>query len=618
MRLVRINGRAGVVIMEPLHRLLFGQGRDLGLPVALLAELDTTSNGSATRPGDGDGVSLCRTASTGWCPAPGTLGGLIVGLATFRGDRSTLTMNHQRLRPRKGTFMQHWLARSLIATVMALMVLSVGGPAVAQDDSKFDSLTSQQHVYDDTDSSLSAEERTDLRRRIDDLRGQTDADVVVYVRDLQASPKETLRQVEALQQAWVSESGAGQDTAVAILINRNPDDDTDARAGIYVGSTFNNGNVPRGEQENIVADALIPPLRDGDVHVSLVAGLDRLGTSIINGPPRDAFQEWATDAADSWAPWTVLTLTLVGFLGAGLLFRRRATTHVPMPEPTTTRPGSLPPALAGALTAGGPQASAIPSVILDLATRDALAIEQEKSPGKFSKGTVQIRLLDRSKIRDDIDAAVWEQLAERADGSLVTSNNLKKVAQDTKPVRKALHERMDERGWRADHAPRNRTLLVLIGILAGLILAFSIVVASVGGAPSMLVGILPVGVLMVTALIFALVYSGLSSAGLAAAAPWKGYRKALKQAAKDESIHLDLDTCLPDLIAVNLGAAMKKRLDRVTESGDQLLAFSVHDHTTVMPWGAFAGVFASSSGSAGASGASGAGAGGGGGAAGST
>ena len=109
--------------------------------------------------------------------------------------------------------MQILMARPLIATVLALLVLSMGGPAVASDDSTFDSLTSQQHVYDDTGNSLSAGDKTDLRGRIRDLRDQTDADVVVYVRNLEANPKETLGQVEALQQAWVDTSGAKKDTA---------------------------------------------------------------------------------------------------------------------------------------------------------------------------------------------------------------------------------------------------------------------------------------------------------------------------------------------------------------------------------------------------------------------
>jgi uncharacterized membrane protein YgcG len=197
-----------------------------------------------------------------------------------------------------------------------------------------------------------------------------------------------------------------------------PDDPTDARAGIFVGRTFAEGNVPENEQRAIVEDALIPPLRDGDVSASLGAGLDRLGNSIRNGPPVSAFDRFAASAAAGWLPWTALAVAVAGLAGALLLFGRRSRVEGrTTPEPTTRRPGDLPPALAGALVGGGPTAGVLPAVLLDLAGRGAIAIEAEsEGNGWGSSPKVRVRLLDRALVRDDIERAVWDRLTELAEG----------------------------------------------------------------------------------------------------------------------------------------------------------------------------------------------------------
>lgn len=286
------------------------------------------------------------------------------------------------------------------ALLIALMAVAPIGQssAAAQADGEFAGLKAGSRVYDRTGSSLTRSQAADLRERLRELR-VTGADAIVLVRALDASPEETLKQVEALQQAWVRRSGADQDTAIAVLINRNPRDAEDARAGIFAGSAYDDGNVPEKEQRAIVDDALIPPLRDGDVHASVVAGLKRLASSIRNGPPRSAFEKWSSDATSGWLPWTSLGLGLIGLLVAIRLFGRRQTIDLPEQSPTTTRPGDLSPALAGALARGNPQASAVQATLLDLAGRGALAIEAESDGGRFGQPTIQMRLVDRQLLR---------------------------------------------------------------------------------------------------------------------------------------------------------------------------------------------------------------------------
>lgn len=515
----------------------------------------------------------------------------------------------------------------LVALVTAVLVaLFSAGPLLAQSANEFPGLSPDQRVYDRTGNALSPAQVADLQQRLGQLQ-DAGADAIVYTRALDATPSETLAQVEALQQAWVARTGADQDTAVAILINRNPNDPHDARAGVFVGKTFNDGNVPPSEQRDIVSEALIPPLRDGNVHASLAAGLDRLNNSIRNGPPQSAFDEWSARASGTWLPWTEAIVALLGFAGVIMLFRQRGTTDQREPAPTTARPGDLTPSLAGALVSGGPQASAIPAVILDLAARGALAIEAESEGGWMSKPSVQIRLQDASLVHNEIEQAVWAGLQQRAQGGVVSSSNLKKVSQSSDRVRSVIKRRMDAEGWLQPGARAARVGLLAIGFVAIGLAVVTLMIGGSGGEMLAVVGSVALVVLSVTAFITYGMFSRLSQAGQEAALPWAAYRRGLKQAAKDATLGLDLDAVLPDVVAMNLGGDLKGQLEAATTSGNTLRAFtSTTDGQAARalpagyPWWIAFVSSTPSSASSGASGSmvSGAGAGGGGGAAGST
>lgn len=474
------------------------------------------------------------------------------------------------------------LVPSLLVLLLVLLLAGCGSSAPT-GDTTFDSLKAGQRVYDTTDSSLTPAQTEALAQQIATLDDATGADTIVYVRAVDASSEDTFDQVEALQQAWVSATGADQDTAAAILVNRNPDDTKDARAGIFVGATYDDGNVPRGEQEAIVSDALVPPLRDGDVAASLAAGLDRLGSSIRNGPPPSALDPLArTLGAGTWLPWTLLGLALVGTVTSVALYGRRARPAEPEREPTTRRPGDLSPALVGALVAGRPQATAVPAVLLALAARDVVALEREESS---SSEEMQVRLLDGGQVRDDIEQAVWDTLTDHAEGDVITSGELSKL--DTGAVTGVVKD-LSSRGWLSEDTRGPRRGLVGVAVVAVLMLAGALVLLTTG-AVLLLVGAIPLGALALVG---------------------------------DEGAHVDLDAVLPDVVATGLGAKYRMPLERATEGGTVLRAFTVPGGSPLatnpaLSWGAFSGAFAASSSSGGA-GFSGAGAGSGGGAAGST
>jgi uncharacterized membrane protein YgcG len=505
----------------------------------------------------------------------------------------------------------------LIAVMVIAPVLTT--PARAQDATTLPDLESGRRVYDETGTSLTPEQDAALERQLSDLMA-VGADAVVVVRALDATPEETLEQVEALQQAWVAETGADQDTAVAILINRNPDDPNDAWAGIYVGSTFDDGNVPRDEQEAIVSEELIPPLRQGNVYGSVAAGIDRLESSIRNGPPKSTFEDWSSDAGSSWFPWAGVGAALAGLVIAFALFRNRQTTTLPDQEPTTTRPGNLTPALAGALALGSPQASAVPATLLDLAGRDAVEIEPESEGGAFSKPKVRLRLVDRGPVRDEVEATLWVMLKSRAQNGVVSSKDLTKVA-GSSAVRMVVESQMRAAGWLDAGAVRAKAGLMMICLVAVFLALFSLVVAGAGGQWLPVVGFVASAALAAIAWGLYSRYSGLTRSGQEAAIPWKAYRKGLQHAAKDAATPLDLDAVLADTVAMNLGSAMDDRLKAADESGQVLRAFASRTNSAqgVSSWTTYGSIATMTSGAGSAIGTvSGGGAGGGGGAAGST
>ncbi|KIQ16045.1 DUF2207 family protein [Rhodococcus sp. MEB064] len=512
------------------------------------------------------------------------------------------------------------LAVLVISATAAFGLVGCSDSSSTQD-LQFDGLTAGQRVYDSTGYSLDAAQSERLERQLDEVRSDTGADVIAYVRELDADSDDTLDQVEALQQAWVAAAGVEQDTAGAILINREPGTVDEARAGIFLGSTFDDGNVPGDEQEAIIEDALIPPLRDGDVAGSLTNGIDRLQSSIRSGPPVTALDEFADGPGSTWLPWTGLAVVLLGMAGAWSIYRRRPQPTVSAQPPTTYRPDrDTDPAVATALVHRGAQASAVPATVLALAAADALSIEADTATGKFGgKPKARVRLLDHGKVRGDVQDAVWSMLSEKADGDVVSSTALAKIGQGHGTTKGVVDAVLETNGWKQHGTARPRWSLAGLAVLGGVVMVGAGVVAA-SGALVMLVAAIPGAILLLAGLVMAVAYSGFSVAGLDAARPWEAYRDGLKQAAKDDDAVVDLDAALPDIVALGLGSVFAKRLEAATDGGTSLRAFTspagYAADPALMNWAVFSSVFASSSGSSAT--VSGGGAGGGGGAAGST
>ena len=506
------------------------------------------------------------------------------------------------------------LTRRPLALVLLLLVLagcSSGGGAPLPE------LRSEQRVYDQTGSSLTAEQARTVAARVEAVDRETGADTVVVVRELDASADDTVEQVEALQQAWIAATGASQEDAVAILVNRSPDDPTDARAGIFVGTRFDDGAVGGDRQEEIVTEALIPPLRDGDVAASVTAALDRFAADVRSGPAENPFAGAAdTLGARTWLPWALLVVALAGAAYAARTWRARPRPVGDDPAPMRRRPDDLSPALGGALVAGRPQPSAAAALVLTMATRGAVAIEPAlDDDGEPKDDAVTVVLYDGARVRGDLETVVHSALTERAEDGRVAGRSVSEVVKDHQALDRAVDGELRSRGWKDDAARRPRTLM---GLGAGLALLLTIgtVVLLSTGAVVLLVGAVPLALLALGCFVGAVSYPQLTAAGLTAAAPWRAYRDGLKDAARDPAADVDLDTALPDIVATGIAGRWTTRLTEAGEDGRTLAAFQgAASALPVALWPAFYGSFVASSSGSGVASAGGAT---GGGAAGST
>lgn len=511
--------------------------------------------------------------------------------------------------PRAGTALA-----LLLAVLGGWLVVTGTGTATAAGGDDLPQLTADRRVYDQSGRSLSADQTTALQRRLVTLRSRYGADVVVLVRDLDATPEETFDQVEELQQAWVRATGTEQDTAGAILVNREPGTDDEARAGLFVGSTYDDGDIPRREQEDLVAETLIPPLRDGDVDAGLNDSIDRISRDIRLGPPQRA------TVAPSLA-WTLVGLILLGYAAMLTVFALRPRRRAPLPGPTTRRPDdSLPPAVGAALTEQVSGWYATPATILALATHRALLLEAVPGPpGSTKKERTRVRLLDASAARDDVQRTVWRQLERHSEDGVVEDRGLRKVAASPRHVRKAVRAELRRHGWRGRHVVLARVVLATVFVCSSVLAIVCLALASETGAPLVWVAMVLASPLALGGAATPVFYPALSAEGRDLGQGWRAYRSGLAQADASSVAEMGVDTVLPDIVA--LGIPATALLDEVAdrETGAVLAALAPATPGAVSGWASFHRTFAHSGSSGGGGGGfSGGGAGGGGGAAGST
>lgn len=207
---------------------------------------------------------------------------------------------------------------------------------------------------------------------------------------------------------------------------------------------------------------------------------------------------------------------------------------------------------------------------------------------------------------------------------MVGSVALARLARSAPSVRAAIVDGLVSHRWWGEGAGRARAVLSTVAAVTAVLGVGGFLLGAVAGSGASVGGAMALLAVAVTAAVMAARYPRLSRAGLEAARGWRAYREGLRLAADLEAVPLDLDAVLPDALAMNLGLALRPRLEEATSSSapPRALALASSATAAAVPWAAFSGTFFTGpgggayGGGAGGGIVSGGGAGGGGGAAG--
>ncbi|MFN8536418.1 MAG: DUF2207 domain-containing protein [Thermomicrobiales bacterium] len=460
---------------------------------------------------------------------------------------------------------QRIFGRAAIGGLVLLVALVAAGCAQTGSADGFGQPESGRRVYDRA-GVLAASEVRYLEERAGRV-AQAGAPIVVFLRVRDADYDETEQDARDLMGAWDVQSAPDARDGVVIFLNLEPGNTRHGQVALYAGQRhYRDGNLPERELKRIFEDEMRPLLADEQLAAGIGAGLDAIAHSLTYGPPDAVPLSPARRAVGSVAGLPLNILALLAGGGAVALARRVWRTRparVESGSPTTTRPGTLAPALAGALASGRMQATQLAeATLLDLARRGALVVEPA------GRRSALVRPLDGAVAASLFEQQLWAVLAGAAGGDgTVSARDLGRLRSRWGPFGEAVRAEMIGRGWYDPDADTRRRPLYLAG--AGAIAA-SVVAAGAGLVGEQLWALLAAGIFLASGLALTLLgyaYPATSAQGERAAAPWRAYRTGLKRAARDVGIPLDLDAVLPDAVAFGVVAALDRRLKAASQAG---------------------------------------------------
>ena len=459
----------------------------------------------------------------------------------------------------------HTARQIAAAAMLVILAMAIGVSAAAADS--FGEPEQGRNVYDRADL-LTPAEIDNLEELTADVEA-AGAPVVVYLQAKDASYDETLQDGRELMDEWDVQSAEDARDGIVIFLNLDPDDLRHGELALVAGEAhFDGGNLPQYELDRITS-AMLNELADEQTAEGIATGLRMIADSLETGPPPppepSRFEQISEDIAGGMiSPLNAVAAVVVA--GVAYVWRRvwsaRPTTNVPA-TPVTTPPGDLIPAAAGALVTRAISDTQVEATILDLARRNALAIEPEDGKKK-----VQVRLTNPDVVENPFEAEVWKALeANAVESGLITSKKLAGVRSKYGPAKDVLRDGMVDRGWFDPDATSRSVPLYIAGGVA-LLLGLAGFIATVASeSPWGIAGTVALGGIGLAGIIAAASYPATTAEGEAEAQPWRGYLKGLKDARKDLAVDIDLDEAVPYLVAMNAGSQLDDRLKGASENG---------------------------------------------------
>jgi hypothetical protein len=231
--------------------------------------------------------------------------------------------------------------------------------------------------------------------------------------------------------------------------------------------------------------------------------------------------------------------------------------------PSTTTPGDLHPAYAGALATGRVTDNQLEAAVLEMVRRKVIELE----PDQNDREKVQIRILQPSETRNPVETELISLLKSRATSGVIDYRTLSRVRNQWGSVRNTLQKDLAYKGWLNPSVLQTRMPFILPGTL-GVLLAFAMIPGAfiVGSGWPLLGGVI-VGIVGCIVLIIGNIIPQTTAEGEKEALPWRGYRTGLARARDESSNALDLDEAFPYIVAMGMAPAFDRYLRRASQSG---------------------------------------------------
>ncbi len=459
-------------------------------------------------------------------------------------------------------------AIALLLSVPILLILNLAVSTAAV--SSYGQPVTGQHIYDEANV-LTPDQISNLEQHARDVEA-AGAPVVVYLQAKSANYDDTEQDAKDLMDQWDVESEPGAKDGLVIFFNLKPSDLHHGQVALFAGQThYDGGNLPERELQRIYGSVMRPDLSSGDLTGGIAAGLDAAATSLRNGPPpppppsrAERISRDVSNGPLTFVPLISLALSVALGWFAMRVFRTRPHVSVPIAA-TSTPPDDTPPAIVGSVIRGRIADDQLVATILDLAQRGALVIESSDR-----KRQAQVRLLDGSVPKTDVEHMLWDSLETHTDqDNVVTGSKLSDVRSSWSAARAALRKDLQDQGLFDPAAPRRRRPVYIAGVVGMLLGAAGFAVGIIGGEVWAFIG----GTLLATVALLAIIwisfYSETTLAGAELAATWRSYIEGIKRSKSDRTldVNLELDQAMPYAVAAGVTAALSKRLKTAAEDG---------------------------------------------------
>lgn len=465
------------------------------------------------------------------------------------------------LDPPSGRRLSVSLALGLVLALIAIL------PAAAA--SSFGNQTPGTSVYDSA-GVLNASERFQLEALATRL-GQAGAPAIVYIRADDRSAGETMDDAKSLMTDWSIESSPGAKDGFVVFINLKPGDLQHGSAAIYAGKSLHDRSLPQYELDRIYDNQMTPLLKKADFAGAINVALTTVQHDVAFGPPPppppSAFQRFSADATRGpLSPVNVIGL-LVAVVGGFVALRKRyvVAKSSDRPTATTTPPGNLAPALAGALVAGSASDNELMiATLYDFASRGALAVEP------ISEEKVRIHLLSDLRPNAEWESAVWDALRSQADDDgVIEHDQLPNLQSHWGVPKEQLRDSLIGRGWFERTVPSRRNFIYSIAGILFILGVVALILAAVGDQALSAIGAGILGVTGISIFVLASRMRQNTSAGEAEALPWRGLQRGLELFGKEWDDPLDLDTVMPYAVALGVAKSLEKRFEAASDDGYQ-------------------------------------------------